>query len=283
MINVFEYTDYRKYLVDYYEDKKRENHRFSYQIIANKAGIKNRGFIFNIINGKKSLLKSNVFKLCRALGLNQHETEYFEDCVAFTQADDIRERTYLFQKMSAVKNRGKPTSKAQVLRRDQYEFYSKWYHVMLRAVIGMCEFKGDFRWLSKTVDPPITVPQAKHSVRLLLDLGLIRREKSGVYTVSDPGLTTGKDVMSVAFQNFHLACTELAKRSFTEYPLNERNMTGLTLGISEKSYRSICGEINKFQETLMDIANADDEADRVYQLNFHFFPTSRRFPERRRA
>ncbi len=280
MINVFEYTDYRKYLADYYEDKKKDNHRFSYQIIANKAGIKNRGFIYNIIQGNKALSKSNIFRVSQALGFSRYEAEYFENCVAFTQTEDIRERKYFFEKMSNVKNMGKAVSPAQVLRREQYEFYSNWYHVMIRAIIGMCRFKGDYRWLSKMVDPPITVPQAKHSVQLLEKLGLIRKDKNNVYSVSEAGLSTGKDIMSIAFQNFHQACTDLAKRSFTEYPLTERNMTGLTLGISKKSYGKICEEIHHFQEKIMEIANTDDDADQVYQLNFHLFPTSRRYSER---
>ncbi len=280
MINVFDYSDFRKYLVDYYEDKKKDNHRFSYQIIANKAGIKNRGFIYNIIKGKKVLSKSNIFKISQALGLNRYEAEYFENCVAFTQAGDIVERKYLFEKMSKVKNMGKATSEAQLLRRDQYEFYSNWYHVMIRSIIGMYGFKGDYKRLSKMLNPPITVTQAKHSVQLLEKLSLIRKGGNGAYRISEAGLTTGKDIMSIAFQNFHIACTDLAKRAFTAFPLSMRNMTGLTLGISRKSYVKICEEIHHFQTAIMEIANADEEADQVYQLNFHFFPTSDKSSER---
>ena len=67
MINIFDYSDFRKYLTDYYEDKKKDNPNFSYQVIANKAGVKNRGFIYNIINGDKVLSKSNTFKISQAL------------------------------------------------------------------------------------------------------------------------------------------------------------------------------------------------------------------------
>lgn len=281
MINVFDYSDFRKYLTDYYEDKKKANPNFSYQIIANKAGVKNRGFIYNIINGDKVLSKSNIFKVSKALGHNRYEAEFFECLVAFNQAEDMAERKYLFEKMSQVKNTGKTTSEAQILRQDQYEFYSNWYHVMVRSIIGMYDFKDDYKWLSRIVNPHITVTQAKHSVRLLEKLGLISNGKNGAYKICDKSLSTGKDIMSIAFQNFHIACTDLAKRSFTEFPLDSRNMTGLTLGISKKSYFDICEEIQNFQTKIMEIANHDEVADRVYQLNFHFFPTSESAPERK--
>jgi|WetSurMetagenome_2_1015567.scaffolds.fasta_scaffold148597_2 uncharacterized protein (TIGR02147 family) len=279
MVNVFDYTDFRKYLAEYYEEKKRNNPRFSYQIIADKAGIKSKGFIYNIINGEKVLSKSNIFKLSKALDHNQYEADYFENCVAFSQSDDLLERKTLLEKLNKAKNIRKEPSKTQLLRKDQYEFISNWYHAVVRSIIGMYGFKGDYGLLAKMVNPPITATQAKHSVRLLEKLGLINRGENGDYTLSEAGLTTGKDVMSIAFQNFHIACIDLAKRAIAVFPVNKRNITGLTLGISEKSYDRICDEIQMFQSKIMEIANADKEANRVYQLNFHLFPTSDLSPE----
>ena len=280
MINVFDYTDFRKYLTNYYAERKRNNPRFSYQIIADKAGIKSKGFIYNIINGKKILSKSNIFKLSKALEHNQYEADYFENCIAFSQSDDTIERKTLLEKLNKAKNIRKEPSRTQLLRKDQYEFISNWYHVMVRSIIGMYGYKGDYRKLAKMVNPPITATQAKHSVQLLEKLGLINRGENGDCTLSEAGLTTGKDVTSIAFQNFHLSCIDLAKRAISVFPQNKRNMTGLTLGISEKSYDRICDEIRMFQTKIMEIANTDKEANRVYQLNFHFFPASDTSPEK---
>jgi uncharacterized protein (TIGR02147 family) len=280
MVNIFDYSDHRRYLADYYEERKKKHPNFSYQAIADKAGIKNKGFIYNIVNGKKSLSKSNIFRISRALSHTRAEAEYFENLVAFNQAEDLTERTYFFEKMNTTKNQGKPASEAHLLRKDQYEFYSTWYHAMVRSIIGMYGFKGDFQRLAKMLDPPITVTQAKHSVRLLEQLGLICKSKNGNYSLSNKGLTTGKDITDIAFQNFHRACIDLAKRALTAFPLAARNFTGLTLGISKNGYARICDEIHEFQDKIMEIAESDEPADRVYQLNFHFFPTSDTDPQR---
>lgn len=153
MVQIFDYADYREYLSDYYQERKRNNPQFSYQIIADKAGIKSKGFIYNIINGKKILSKSNIFKLSQALDHNQYEAEYFEHCVAFNQTSDLLERKALLEKMNNMKNFRKGPNKAQLLRKDQYEFISNWYHVMVRSIIGMYGFKGDYRWLAKMINP----------------------------------------------------------------------------------------------------------------------------------
>jgi uncharacterized protein (TIGR02147 family) len=274
MINVFDYNDFRTYLADWYDAKKKDNPNFSFQLIANKAGIKNKGFIYNIIKGDKLLSKSNILKISKALGHNRYEADYFENLVAFNQTEDPTERKYFFEKLNRITNMGKPISPAQVLRKDQYKFYSNWHHAMIRSIIDMYEFRDDYKWLAKMVNPPVSVAQAKQSVRLLKKLELICKGDDGIYRISDKCLTTGKDFIHVAFQNFNLACTDLAKRAFTEFPLKVRNMSGLTLGVSECGYGKICEEIAHFQKKIMEIANTDEEADRVYQLNFHFFPTS---------
>ncbi len=130
------------------------------------------------------------------------------------------------------------------------------------------------------VTPPITLKQAKKSVKLLEKLGMISRQKNGIYRITDKSITTGKEVISLAVQNFHVECTKLAEKAIQQIGKKERNITGLTLGISKKSYDLICGQIQYFQERIMNIANSDDEADRVYQLNFHLFPLSENDKER---
>ncbi len=169
---------------------------------------------------------------------------------------------------------GKSKSPTQILRSDQYEFYSNWYHAAVRSIIGMYGFSDDYRWLAKIINPHITVTQAKRSVQLLERLGLIRRNEAGDCLIVDKSLTTGKDVMNVAFLNFHLACNDLAKRAFTAFPPHQRDMTGLTLGISEKTYERIREEIEAFQRKIMDLADNDEGADRVYQFDFNLFPMS---------
>lgn len=274
MINIFNYTDFKKYLSDYYEATKAEKPNFSYQSLANKAGFQNKGFVYNIINGNKTLSKSNVFKLSQALGHNRFETEYFETLVTFNQAKDLNERNFYFDKLNHLQNKGKKKSEAQVLRQDQYEFYSKWYHVMIRSIIDMYEFSDDFKWLAKMVYPPISSKQAKQSVTLLEKLGLIEKQKNGIFKVTEKSLTTGNKVLSLAVQNFHVECTDLAKKALQKTPAKNRNITGLTLGISEQTYYHICEEIQQFQQNIMNLANSDEQADRVYQFNFHLFPTS---------
>ena len=50
MINIFTYTDFRKYLTDYYEDRKKVNPRFSYRSLTAMGGI-NPGNFAKMLKG----------------------------------------------------------------------------------------------------------------------------------------------------------------------------------------------------------------------------------------
>jgi uncharacterized protein (TIGR02147 family) len=283
MISVFDYSDFRKYLDEYYAEKKAENGSFSYQYLARKAGISNRGFAYNLVKGNKNLSPANCHKISEALRHNRYEADYFESLVAFNQAQEVREKNHYFEKLCRIKSRGKGFSRTQIINKNQYEFYSRWYHSAVRSLIGMYRFKNDFKWLARMVTPSITVKQAKKSVALLQDLGMIVRQKNGIYALADTSITTGKEAVGLAVQNFHDECADLAKNAIHKVASDNRNLTGLTLGISKDSYERICKEIAQFQEEIMNIANGDEEADRVYQLNFHLFPMSRPGNERKNS
>nr|AEI30281.1 hypothetical protein LDC_03685 [uncultured microorganism] len=274
MPNLFEYTDYRKYLTDYYNEKKAKNHSFSYNCLSMKAGLKSKGTLHEAIHGKRNLSKQSVIKLSQAIGHNRKECEYFENLVFFNQEKGLKERSYFHERMEEIKPQDKATKDVLQLRKDQYEFYSKWYHSAIRSLIDMYPFKDDYAWLAKNVYPSITTKQAKKSIELLDRLGLIEKQKNGSYKLTSQSISSGEDITSLAALNFHKEAAQLAQNALDQLPSGKRNISGLTLGLSEKTYNKICDEIQSFRSKVVKMVEADHEADRTYHLNFHFFPVT---------
>jgi uncharacterized protein (TIGR02147 family) len=274
MLNVFDYTDYRKFLLDYYNEKKKDNSSFSYNCLSIRAGFKNKGFLHTVIHGSKNLSKSSIIKIVRAIGMKKSESDYFENLVFFNQAIDLIERTYFCEKLNDVKNPSRSVTLVQQTRRDQYEFYSTWYHSAIRSLIDMYPFRDDYKALAKSVYPPITNKQAKKSVALLEKLGLIEKHKDGIYKLTNRNITSGNEITAVAALNFHKEATHLVEHALDTLPREKRNVTGLTLGISGEMYQKICDEIQTFRARIVNLVQDDIGADRTYQLNFHFFPMS---------
>ena len=275
MDSIFAYTDYRTFLADYYENHKSLNPAFSYQLLSDKAGFSNRGFLHNVITGSKNLSKSSAVQLSQAMQLKPVEADYFENLVSFNQSKNLRERNYFFDKLNTIKSNMLGSATMRELRKEQYDFYAAWHISVIRSLIDMHGFKDDYRWLAKNVYPPIKPKQAKKAVLTLEKLGMIKKQKDGSYTVTDKSITAGKEIVQLGLQNFQLQTLELAKKALQDLPKDKRNISGLTLGISKNTYEAMCREIEAFQAKLLAMAEADNKADNVYQLNFHFFPVSR--------
>jgi uncharacterized protein (TIGR02147 family) len=274
MPTIFEYTDYRRFLADYYREQKLALPAFSYKYFANKIGFKDKGFVFNVIAGKKNLSNSSVLKITRAIRMDKPEADFFEYLVLFNQAKNLTDRNHYYNKLSSIKPHGRKESLYRQMLRDKYEFYSNWYVSVIRSLIEMYGFKGDFEWLAKSVYPSISIRQARKGVALLEKLGMIRKNNDGSFAVTEKIIKTSPEIEAIGLTNFQLQTTELAQQAIQHLPRSRRNITGLTMGISSVAYDTICKEIERFQSSLAQIIALDQQSDRVFQLNFHFFPVS---------
>jgi uncharacterized protein (TIGR02147 family) len=276
---IFEYLDYRVFLREHYEKSKEANPHFSFRSFSNRAGFKTKDFLYRVIHGKKNLSQASVFKLSGALNMKREETEYFENLVKFNQSRNVKEKDFYFQRLAALRGEYRTDGSAYRLESQQYEYYAKWWHTAVRSVLDMYDFRGDWKWLAKKLDPPITAQQAEQSVELLESLGLVGRDAAGRYKATHKSLTTGTPILPLAITKFHLGTLELAARCLDEVPKEERDLSCLTLGISQKTLDRIRQKLKRFRGELLKLAEADEEADTVYHLNLHVFPLSKRGKE----
>jgi uncharacterized protein (TIGR02147 family) len=275
MPNIFTYTDYREFIADYYKERKAEFPAFSFQILANQAGFPNKGFVYNVMKGRKNLSRASAKKLSKAMQLSLAEAEYFEKLVSLNQAKNHEEKTFYFSQLCSIRaNRPGATRIRQILR-DQYQFYSQWYISAIRSLIDMHPIRDDYSsysWLAKNVYPAIKPFAAKKAVQLLENLGMIRKKRDGTFEVTEKTITAGSEVIRLGLHEFQLQTMQLAAKALKRLPKESRHVSGLTLGISRTTYEEICKEIEEFQVKLLAMAEQDKDADNAFQLNFHLFP-----------
>jgi uncharacterized protein (TIGR02147 family) len=272
MNSLFEYTDYRKFLRDYYDLKKGEKKGFSLKVLADRAGFKARDYVLRVMNGSRNLSQSGAFMLSSALRLSEKEMDYFTNLVSFNQANMPREKDFFLRKMAEVGKYNRP----QKLRQEQVSYLSEWYYIALRSLLPVIDFKDDYAEIAKFLDPPLTPAQARKAVELLIQLGLLTREKTGRYSVPVSQLTVGDEVMSVALARFHKQSLDLAKRAIDFYPSQGREISGVTMSLSSAGFDKIKSEIQAFRRKVMTVAEQDTKEEGAFQLNFQFFPLSKR-------
>ena len=272
--NIFEFTDYRKFIQAYYEAQKAQNPHFSFQVFCTNAGFPNKGFVHNVIHGVKNLSRASALKFSQGMRLTKYEGDYFENLVFFNQAKSIKEKNHYYEKLQSVRPMTPQASVAKKVADNQFKFYSAWYSSAIRSIMDMFPGTSDYKWIAKNLYPRLSPVLVRKSMQTMLKLGLLEK-KNGRLLVKDKLITTGREAQSLAVAHFHLEMMRLAEQALKDLPSDKRHITGLTLGISHKAYARICEEIFSLQEKILKIAENDEDSDSVYQLNFHLFPLSK--------
>jgi uncharacterized protein (TIGR02147 family) len=267
MVQIYNYTDYRKFLRDRFAEEKAEDNHFTYRYIAARAGFNSPGFFTQVLQSKSNLSDRLIPGLARVFRLSPRDSHFFELMVHYNQALSHEEKRHYFGKMVASKK-----ARINIIGPDAYEFYDKWYYSAIRAIVHYAQFDGDYRKLAKMVIPSITVAEAKKAMATLLRLGFIAKSGSDAYTITSKNITTGLDTDSVVINNFLINTLDIAKDAFYKFPKEKRSFSALTAGVSDAGYEVIKKRIDEFRTELVDLIKKDNGVDRVYQINFQLFP-----------
>ena len=268
-LNIFEYSNYREYLKDYYELHKSLDPQFTYRYIAERVGFKSAGHFTQILKGLINISSSMTASFIDFLKLNKKEADYFELLVRFDQAKTHAEKRRCFEQMTKFKE-----LKTAVLDPSQYEYYDKWYYVAVREVLSYYPFKGDYAALAKKVRPSISPKEAQKAIALLERLGLVRKDADGIYKKTSAAVSAAPLGGSIAITNQALQTMRLAHESLDRFPKDQRNISGVAFSVSRETFEDIQEEIRNFRKRILDLAQADSRPDAVYQFNVQVFPLS---------
>ncbi len=269
MKSIKEYLEYREFLKDYYEEKKRNNIFFSYRFIGDKVGI-DPSHLVKIFQKQRHIGNSSIETFIKFCGLEGTDGEYFDALVHFNKAKSDRECKNFYEKLLSLKG-----LKSFVLEKRQYEYYTKWYYSAILTLLDFYDFAGDFKALGEKLTPPITPGEAKKAVRLLEGLGLIEKKIGGIYKLTNRIVTTGDHCKAIAVKTFQEETMRLAMESLYRHQTAVRNISTVTITISESDLDEINDIIKGFRSTLLKFAHDKKEADRVYQLNVQLFPLTK--------
>ena len=216
-----------------------------------------------------------VPKFIAALGLNEKEGRYFRLMVDFTHAQSVESKQQIFDQMSALLPKA-----VKALTKNQQEYYAKWYHVAVREALSVLDInEGNLQELAWFLNPKISVPQAKQSLQLLLDLGLIEKE-NGFYRSVNKTVTSGKEISPLFVHPFQHQMIDLGKEALDRYTTARRNVSTTTMSVSAAGLERIIRKIDMFQKEILDIVTSDSGETMLCELNVQFFPISKERTDR---
>jgi uncharacterized protein (TIGR02147 family) len=266
-MNIYEFTDYRQFLRQFYEEKKESNGSFSFRAMGLKLDL-DAGFLVKVMNRQFHMRPKSFDKLFALCRFNEREQEYFETLVLFAKAKEEREVKTHFEKLLSIKG----VSSFQV-EDYQYEYYQQWYHSAIRAICNFCNFTGtEFKKIGDSLSPRITAKECKESVTLLLRLNLIEKNSDGFIRPTENLITTAPEIRTVAIRHFQRSTMALAMESLERHEPAIRDISSVTVSLNEDAVERVRAKIKECRESVLSIAKESPIEDRVCQLNIQFFP-----------
>lgn len=266
MKKIFDYIDYHEYLRDYYVERKQENAYFSFRFMGMKLGL-DPGFVAKVLQGKMHLAIGSIASVAALCRLTRRETDYFDAMVKFGRAKNEKDVHLYYEQMMTLK--GVETSR---IEKRQYQFYTRWYHTAIRALLGYWNFAGDYEALARKLSPPITVDEARESVDLLEDLGFIERADDGSYRLADRMITTGDSWRSAAIRSFQEETLTLARESLERHSKELRDISTITVAVSHDDLEEIRARAKEFRQSILQMKTGNEKQDVVYQINIQVIP-----------
>ena len=270
MPSIYNYLNYREYLKNFFLEQKQFRNSLTHRAVLNKMGVTSTGFLANVLSGRKNLNKEMSRKLGKIINLATAERRYLNQMVLYTQAKCIEEKKCHLDALLAMRE-----NELSYMSKDQLSIFSRWYYVYIRDLLCFLDFKDDYQMLAAKLDPSLKPDEAKVAIRDLERLGFIARDKDGYFRPVDHLVSTGDETHSVQLANFQLVTMDMAKRSLQKHPGNKRDISFVSLTLSEESFARAKSEVQAFRKRLLLMARDEKKPDRVCQCNIQLFPVTK--------
>lgn len=267
MKKIYEYSDYRSPISDYYSERKARE-AFTWRDFAKSAGFSSPVYLKQVSEGKFNLSDDAAERVAHAMEFEDGDVQYYVLLVRFNHAKkDSEKRALLTQMFAIAKSR-----KVKILEGDAFKFFDDWKNSVVRELAPSMPGAKPLD-MAHACRPKVSAAEISDALAFLLKADILKKDENGNYVQSEKVVTTGPMKMTpVAVRGLHRQMGELALDAIEGVDQDKRIFSGLTFGLGQESFDEIVSEIDAFRERIIAIASRDDACDEVYRLNVQFFP-----------
>ena len=264
MKSVTEYEDYRIYMQDYYNEKKRLS-SFSWREFARASGFTSPTYLKLVCEGKTRLSPQGAEKVGNAMELAGFELEYFKSMVTYCHSKNDQERKIAYEAMLELA----ANNKVKIIDGDAFKYFQSWVHPVVRELAPVMPgaTPGD---IARRCCEGVSAGEVRDSLDFMVRVGLLKKN-GDTYEQADKHLK-GQSSAGLALRYMHREMAHFAEESINRFAPSERNFTGLTMGISAEDYKKILQELDVCRKKVAQIALNSRGTERVYRLNLQLFP-----------
>lgn len=256
----------QQYLLAVYNYRKATEDSFSYDTWAQELGMQNRSFLRLIVTGKRSLTPKMTAQICRRLGFDDSQVEFFQLLSESTRAKSATSRQFY----------EKQILRAMKVKRDHHdlqdyqEFVSDIHLPRVHALLSFTDISKTPENFAKILN--LSESETLLKLKALEKFGMAKHTADGweplnrCFKISDH--------YTRALQEYHKRCLEIAADAMI-LPKEERRYRSLLLPLNAGDYESFHAELNHLIDRFLVVYDVKALEDRrLYQIHFSAVPVS---------
>lgn len=268
------YTCYRSFMQDFYLYKKDLKTGFSFRRFSEMARIKSPNYLQLVMRGQRNMSEVVGRSVSKVMGLNSAEASYF---MALVRRDNARDAESAESAHKDLLRAVKKLVATKMNNEKQGKILSHWYHLVIREMVFLPDFKAEGQWISERMRGVITPKEAAESVRLLKESGFIVMDpETGAMKAADPVVDTGDAFDFARILNAHQENLGVWRQIITSLGKEERELGLLNIPISSSRIPEFKERVRAFQEEIIGWLQNESSPDQVVQLGCYLIPITRR-------
>lgn len=272
------YTDYRLYLKDFYEAKQFETRDrlrpYTYSDFSAGADIRSPNYLKLIIEGKRNLSTEMAKKFARALRLPRRQVKEFELLVEYNQEKDTLLRNRHLKSLSEL--RARDAVKSGQISSKAYNQVSNWLMWVLYAMVDQQGVKFEHSSLREALGGLVNEAQISDALGKLVASGRIEIDEISKFALKKTtSMQDGEKIPAELVRKIQSELIYLGLEALHRYGPTEREVSGVTLAMTQKEYEWVRFELRKLRKQVQTEIQTNRESElgeRVYQFNVQLFP-----------
>lgn len=269
---MMEATTPQNWLRNELEAARVKNSRYSLRAMAKKLGL-SPGRLSEIMNGRRRLTTQMAMRIADRLEYGPDKRAEFLGTVDDARNDASNPRAAIPTAALPAPLKSLRQPKYDPLEMDRFHVIADWYHFAILSLIETTDFNSSPDWISKRLG--ISIAQAESALERLQSTKLISISAKGRVRSTGKNIETPTDIASTALKRSHRQTLEQAIEAIYEVPLNERDITSMTMAIDSKKIPQAKKLIRDFRKKMAAFLE-NGPADEVYNLNIQLLPITKR-------
>ena len=254
---------------DFYEERKRSS-LFSWREFSKLAGFTSPNYIQLVCEGKSRLSKTGVEKIATAMELAGSDRDYFLAMERFGDAKSDAKKIQAFNEMQEIATE----NRLRVVDGEAFKYFESWVNPVMRELAPIMPGAKPLE-LARNCYPVVSATEVRQALDFMVHADFLKKIGEDTYVQTEKVVTGSSEAIPLALRSMNRQMSKFATDAIDDIPPEKRHAAGVTLGMSEETYKWLVQKLETLRQQVVAMAAKEKDYDKVYRLNLQLFPLTK--------